>query len=781
VTPERWQRITEAFHELSAMDEAGQAARLAELGHDDPSLRDELAGLLDAASAATEDSFLEDAPPMPRDLAGAALAAGDRLGPYQLIAEIGRGGMGTVYRARRADGTFAKEVAIKVVSAGMDRERVVRRFLAERDILARLEHPNIARLLDGGQTADGRPYFVMELVEGLPLDRWVVERRPSLAQRLDVFLALCDAVQRAHRSLVIHRDLKPANVLVGRDGVPRLLDFGIAKLLVPGADVTRDELLATPAYASPEQLRGDAVTTSTDVHGLGLLLFVLLTGRPPFVGDAAALRRALSEEPPPRPSAVATRDRAALAGDLDTIVAMALRKEPDRRYPGAGELAEDVRRHLAGLPVRARGDGLLYRGGRFVRRHWVPLATAAAVLIALGAGLIATRRQADVARRERVRAERHLVQVRELASALVFDVEQAVATLPGATPVRQLVVTRALSYLDTLAAEAGDSAALARELVAGYRKLGDVQGSPGHSNLGDTAGAEASYRKALAIAERWAARHPADTEAAIERAALLDRLAALRWFVEDLDGAVALDEQALAVLAPLPPSAEVDRTRITVWSSLADCRFGQGRRDEALVLQQTALGVARTRATSGEARDVDSLATSLIKIGDLHRFGDALDAAEAAYGEALVLREARLAASPDDAVAGRSVSLALTRLVKVHKGRGQLARAVELQDRVLALDEAAVRADPDDARARRDLAASALESAQLHDALGDQASDPAVRRDHFRVARERFERALGLFTALITDGGAHASDAVLPDGIRQRIEAVDASLAALPP
>lgn len=781
MTPEGWQRIGELLDELEGLGGEPRARRLAALREDEPALHAEVASLLAAAADAERERFLDDPPAVPLALLADGPAPGDRVGPYQLLEELGHGGMGTVHRARRVDGAFDKEVAVKLVRRGMDTELVVRRFLAERAILAGLDHPGIARLLDGGQTDDGRPYFVMELVGGRPLDRWLEERRPSRRRRLEVFLALCDAVQRAHRSLVIHRDLKPANVLVDDEDEPKLLDFGIARLLVPGGDVTRDdERLATPAYASPEQLRGEPVTTSTDVHGLGVLLFFLLTGRPPFTGEGAALVRAICDEPPPRPSAVATHDRAALRGDLDTIVAVALRKEPERRYASVGELAADVRRHLDGRPVLARGDGLAYRGGRFVRRHWLPVAAAAAVVIALAAGLVSTRQQAAAARRERARAEHRLVQVRGLAAALVFEVDGAIADLAGATPARRLVIERALTYLDELAAEAGDAADVARELVVGYRKLGDVQGSPAHSNVGDVDGAAASYVKAQRIAERWVARRPREAEARFELAAVLGRRSALRWAADDLAGAEALDGQALVILAPLPDTPGVALERAAVLANLGDARLGQGRRDEALASYREALRLSQQAAAAGETAGRRALTSTWIKVGDALRAGDDLGGAEAAYGEALRLREARTREAPDDAGARRDLSSALSKLVKVHKKRGDHVAALALVERARGLDEAALAADPTDARARRDLAATLLDAAQLEDTIGEASPPGAARRARWLAARAHFERALGLFTALVEDGGAVGSDAAMPDGIRKRLAALDAALATEP-
>jgi tetratricopeptide (TPR) repeat protein/predicted Ser/Thr protein kinase len=327
---------------------------------------------------------------------------GHQVGPYRIVRELARGGMGVVYLAERADGQFEQRVALKLIKRGMDSDEIHRRFLAERQILAQLNHPHIARFYDGGVTGDGRPWFAMEYVEGRPITRHCEERRLGVPERLRLFQDVCDAVRYAHQNLVVHRDLKPSNILVSESGEVRLLDFGIAKLLESGAGaepLTRTELRAlTPEYAAPEQVRGEPVTTATDVYALGGVLYELLAGRRAFRFERhtpAELERVICTVDPPPPG---------VSGDLDTIVLKALQKDPARRYSSAEALLDDLRRQERGLPVRARPASVGYRTLRFVQRHRVAVIAGGAVLLALVGGLGATLWQARVAGREAARA-----------------------------------------------------------------------------------------------------------------------------------------------------------------------------------------------------------------------------------------------------------------------------------------------------------------------------------------------------------------------------------------
>lgn len=341
-----------------------------------------------------------------------------RAGRYRLLEELGRGGMGTVYAAERADREFEKRVAVKVMNSRLAEPRLVERFRAERQILANLEHPYIARLLDGGTLDDGRPFLVMELIEGQVITYYCNERSLGVAERIRLFCTACEAVEHAHRNLVVHRDIKPSNLLIAEDGTPRLLDFGIAKLLevdamAPVALTATVHRAFTPEYASPEQIRGGQITTATDVYALGALLYELLTNERPYeFGTSSSLvdlEKSIMETPPAPPSArVGGEPQLArrLSGDLDTIVLKALRVEPDRRYPSVAALVDDLGRHLGGLPVTARPDSLRYRAEKFVQRHRVPVAAAAAALLVLVGATVVSLRFAVAADRQRLEAER---------------------------------------------------------------------------------------------------------------------------------------------------------------------------------------------------------------------------------------------------------------------------------------------------------------------------------------------------------------------------------------
>ncbi len=536
---DRRDRLKGLFAEGAGVTAQGRARWLDEACGADLDLRAELESLLLALDRAGD--FLESPAVASTGAAAAVLAdtargpspslVGRSIGPYRIVHELGHGGMGVVYLGARDDEAFEKLVAIKVVQNAGYRPTLLRRFDEERRILAALDHPNVARLLDAGTTADGLPYVVMEYVEGEPIDAWCRERGLSIRQRLELFRQVCAAVQYSHQRLVVHRDIKAGNILVDAQGTPKLLDFGIAKMLAPGPDglaTTHTALRAlTPESASPEQVRGEPVTVSTDVYSLGVLLYHLLTRRSPYAGrptSEAEIVRAICEEQPVRPSD-AVRDAPALAGaedaraaarrlgrelrgDLDLIVLKALRKEPERRYASVEQLAADIERHLAGLPVRAAPDSWSYRAGKFLRRRRLAAAVVAAAAIATLAGAGVSLHQARIARRERASAEQRFDMVRRLAHAVIFDFNEALEPVPGSTAARKLVVAKAIEYLDGLLRQQPGDRALLAELADAYLRVGDVQGDPSRPNLGDAAGALDSYGHALEIYERLAAGDP---------------------------------------------------------------------------------------------------------------------------------------------------------------------------------------------------------------------------------------------------------------------------------
>lgn len=419
ISPDRWRIVKALFDEALDLPSEARDVWLADATVGDEPLRREVESLLEALRE-EKDRFERPASFPPDGLEGAGGTpgpeVGSRVGPYRLVRVVGQGGMGVAFEAYRDDDHYQKRVAIKTISRGRDSDLILRRFRYERQILARLEHRNIAGLLDGGVTDSGQPYFAMEYVVGQPIDRHCDAERLGVRERLQLFRQVCAAVQYAHQNLVIHRDLKPSNILVTADRTVKLLDFGIAKLLrdddgSDGEGLTQPGVVPlTTAYASPEQVRGEVVTTATDVFSLGLVLYKLLSGQHPFGRDLPSreeIRRRISEETPPPPSALVTTETASrvessgmkrlqksLHGDLDSIVLMALRKEQSRRYGSVEQLGEDILRYLAGLPVAAQADSMGYRLGKFVRRNRPGVIGAAAAFLALVAGLWGTAWQA---------------------------------------------------------------------------------------------------------------------------------------------------------------------------------------------------------------------------------------------------------------------------------------------------------------------------------------------------------------------------------------------------
>jgi serine/threonine protein kinase len=456
MTPERWAQVKEVLYAVLDLEPEQRPGYLNRVCANEPSLRLEVESFI-LSHAQVDSDFLKTIDPdgAGRDgIEARQSLVGRLIGPYRIVEEIGAGGMGEVYRAVRADDQYQKQVAIKVVRRGFDTDSGLRRFKAERQILASLDHPNIARLLDSGSTEDSLPYVVMELVEGQAIDEYCDGHNLSLVERLQLFRVVCAAVHYAHQHLVVHRDLKPGNILVTEEGAPKLLDFGIAKLLAPevfSQSLDRTATLMrvmTPEFASPEQVRGESITTASDVYSLGVVLYRLLTGCSPYRIKSEApheIAREICEVEPQKPSTAITRPqeqvtgsemsvgmppsvparkqemrrrRRRLAGDLDNIVLMALRKEPQRRYSSVAQFSEDIRRHLEGLPVVARKDTVGYRTSKFVTRHKAGVAAAAFVVILLTAGVVALVRETRIAAVHQRRAEARFNDVRKLANSL---------------------------------------------------------------------------------------------------------------------------------------------------------------------------------------------------------------------------------------------------------------------------------------------------------------------------------------------------------------------------
>ena len=757
----RWPRIKTLFARLVEQPPEAVGAWLDAHCGDDASLRRELESLL--ASHQSVAGFMES-PALAAP--GAARAVADRLapdlhaammdrhiGPYRLVSELGRGGMGVVYLAERDDHAFDRQVAIKMVHGGVLHPSLVDGFEAERRILARFEHPNIAQLLDAGTDESGTPYAVMEYIHGTPIDAYVGERRLSVAKRLELFCLVCDAVQYSHARLVVHRDIKPGNVLVTEDGVPKLLDFGIAKLLDPSreaTDGTRTDLRAlTPESASPEQLRGDPITVASDVYSLGVLLFRLLTGASPYgsaVRTDVEVTRAICEEEVIRPSEAVAQNgpglspreiaarRRELAGDLDLITLKALRKEPHRRYASVEHLARDIRRHLAGEAVDAVPDSRRYRAAKFLRRNRASLAVTAALGLTMTAGLVATLVQARVARVERGRAEQRFDEVRGLARSMIFEVYDAISVLPGSTAARELLLRRALGYLDRLASEPGADTTLQREVATAYARIGSVQGQSGTANLGQQTTAVASYRKAFSIFERLATAAPSDRQAQADLAAVQRNLGTLFTSVGDAQNAfdclrasVSLYER---LLAGQPSDASLQGELALSYLAWADILVALGDLQQASSLAQKALRLSRRAADAAptQERPQRALASTYRRVGAFAAAAKNAARGLEAYRNALAIDERRLAVEPNSPEARMDVSTDVDEIGATLLLLGNLREALAACERARRIREDLLRADSNDARARTLLARSINHVALIRWGLGEREQALAEHR-----------------------------------------------------
>jgi len=705
VERERWAQVKQILGSCLDLELDQRASYLAQACAGDASLLAEVQDML-VSNAALGD-FLET--PVLGDPPG-ELLTGRQIGSYLLREPIAEGGMGTVYRAVRV-ADFEKNVAVKLVKRGMDTDFILRRFRHERQILAGLDHPHIARLLDGGATGDGRPYLVMEYIDGIPITEYSEQHHLGLPERLELFRTVCSAVQYAHQNLVVHRDLKTSNILVTASGEPKLLDFGIAKLLEPDADATMTSVrLLTPECASPEQVRGEPVTTATDIYSLGTLLYSLLTGEPPYrfsTRTSEEIKHLVCDVEPKKPSTVRP-----LPDDLDNIVLKAMHKEPARRYVSAEGLSEDIRRYLEGLPVSARKDTFHYRASKFVARH--KAATGAAVLFALSlmAGMGATLWEAHLARIERTRAERRFNDVRKLANSLLFEIHDGIADLPGSTRVRKLLVDRAIEYLGSLAHESSGDASLQREIAAAYEKVGAVQGKYGAANLGDAAGALQSLEKALQIRQQVVAGNPSNSSDSLALASAYRAVAtqlmvtgALSQALSAINQAVPISEQLLQhnhadskVLEELSFEYEISGIVQQLQNPITVDNQG------ALLAYQKALAIAESRLKldPGNESAKRAVETYSVHVGDGLRFTGDLKGCFASYQRALELAQA-LQSGSVAASRRRDLALVYNRLGLYYQRVGDRKRQLDAnqQNRQIYVELAA--ADANNANAQWDL------------------------------------------------------------------------------
>lgn len=705
--PTRWRQVEQIVADAIEQPEPGWEAFAAARAGDDATVLREVRALLAAHRDAGE--FLERP---------AITFTGGRFGPWRALGEIGRGGMSVVYLGERADQAFEKQVAIKVIAG------VPASFPdSERRILAGLEHPNIARLLDAGATGDGFPYLVVEYVEGQRLDQFA--RHLDQAGKIRLLQQVCAGVQYAHRHLVVHRDLKPANIFVTAEGTVKLLDFGIAKIVAPGEGGHTTRFSAwTVDYASPEQILGRGVTTGGDIYSLGVLLHELLTGERPRRLEGKNMEELVS----------AAREEIGplkLTGDLEQIARKAMRVDPAQRYESVAAFADDLQRYLDRRPIAAHAPSLTYRLGKFVTRNRVAVGLAALAVTAGGIAIGTIVYQARV-------AERRFQQVRGLARTITFELNDALQPLSGSTPVRKMVVERALAYLDALSKEAGDDRDLLLEVGQGYARLGVVQGSINEPNLGHVTAALASFEKARAILERLVATRPGDAAARFELAKVLGSLGQQHLNRGNLAKALEMAGRERELIESLPDAAEVDRAA-ALFRLAVVLQNTKGRLEEAVPLWDRLSEIYERRLAAAPTREPELRSVALVNRyrTDLEGLRKNLPAADRYLRRAIEVDEQRLAARPTDPLVLTDVSFDYAQLGYLANEQKRSADAVESYEKSLGIREKLFANDPANARLR-------IMVARNHANLG-YSLHHANRRAGAAAA---FRRAIALIRAL---------------------------------
>ena len=580
---EKWQELNNLFA-VAMMMAASERASFLDLV-EDAEIRNELESLLDAHESSEkflDKNAVEISAKTLIDVDSESLI-GKQIGQFKIIQEIGRGGMGAVYLAERTGADFTQKVALKLIKRGMDTDFIVQRFQTERRILSKLNHPFIAKLLDGGSTEDGLPYFVMEYVEGENLKDYCRNHQLSNDRKLKLFRQICEAVQYAHRNLIIHRDLKPSNIIICEDGTPKLLDFGIAKVLDPDAGeaekTTTEFRLLTPKYASPEQIRGEIVDTQSDVFSLGVLLREIL-------------EEIESAEKETQKSKTKTQS-AKTDYELKTIISTAAHETASRRYASVEQLTEDLRRYENGLPIFAQADSFGYRTRKFVERHRFGVAAAALIFLTLLGGIAATLWQFREARAERKLADQRFNDVRGLANSVIFDLHDEIQNLPGSTKARKLLIEKALEYLNKLEQDAGGDANLEHELAMAYTKIADVQGQIMEASLLETDKAAGNYRKALELAAKAATIAPDNFDFRRDLALICYRFAEFQRGGNDLTETLALEKRSAELYQKLvadnPSDADVRRRWLSARNGYAEVLRESGELEKSLPLYEQIL------------------------------------------------------------------------------------------------------------------------------------------------------------------------------------------------
>ncbi|MCG2590596.1 serine/threonine-protein kinase [Rhodohalobacter sulfatireducens] len=764
---EQWKLIEGHFHKALDLPPTERKRYIQRIAETDPALSSSVEDLLRShfdSEDFLERSIFDDVISLPNE----------RIGAWKILRQIGKGGMSTVYLAERADGIFSRNVAVKFLHGFAPGRKMHARMRTEQKILASLNHRNICRLLDAGIHENGRPYFIMEYIEGLPIDEWCTSRKLSIQQRLDLFTQVCDAVSYAHQRLIVHRDIKPSNILVNNEGEVKLLDFGIAKII--GAEQgestktkTGNELL-TPEFASPEQFQGREVTTATDVYALGQLLYLLLTDTLPFnfkekssyeIGKT--ITESESEKPSKKVTQLSTKDSSRvtslahltdrqavhqLQGDLDNIITKALRKDPLRRYQSAEHFKNDIINYIENKPVSARPESFTYLAKKFVQRHKAPVVSALAATFLLISLTLFSFRQADEANSQRLIAEQRSQDVRQLAHSLIFDLHDSIANLPGSTPARELIIEEALNYLDGLAQTENAGHGLLLDLAEAYRKVGDVQGNPTNNNLGKHREAITSYQKGLEFVRTVLQEEPMQLRARQTMANIYEKTGDVQAVLGNIDTARENKIDSNAIYKTLADEFPDDPNRQFAYSisliKLGDLTGNPNfsnlnELEEALQLYESAEEILLP-VYSREPEDTDYIKYMGIiyeRMGTIYETEQQLEEAIRCFEKSMELRKELVRKEPLNTEAVRDEAIAHEKMGDVYKHSEELDKSLDHYRNAHRLFKWLADADPQNSQAQQSLAIS-------HIHLGDlffhpeqpSFGDTLQSREHFNLSNE---------------------------------------------
>ncbi len=765
MTNDLYQQAKKVFLEICDLDSGIQAERLDSACGDDPSLRAEIQSLLNHHDPRTALTMGDEPASGAED--GGEHQARRRIGPYRILHEIDRGGMGVVYLGVREDDRFKQRAAIKVVKRGMDTVEVLKRFDLERQLLAALNHANIARLYDGGETEDGLPYFALEYVEGQPIHEYCDSRRLRIAERLELFRQVCSAVHYAHQNLIVHRDLKPGNILVTKEGVPKLLDFGIAKILNPefslvAGDPTAPELrIMTPEYASPEQVQGAPISTASDVYSLGVLLYELMTGHRPYRLRSrvrAEIERAICEDDPDKPSTSVSRVeeftvrgkdpttgstrtitpesvskvregkpdrlRRRLAGDIDNIVLMAMRKEPQRRYKSAEDLSEDIRRHLEGLPVAARGDSTAYRFSKFVLRNRVGAGAAVLVAASLVGGTAVAWSQADkaieqekiaedardvaIAQEQAAQEQREQAELyAQLVENYIGTFHREIAKLSGVGPAREALADSTLNTLKAVQDQHDNTPKSQRLLAMAHDLMGDVYGGIRNPSTGELDKALEQYQASFELRAALSDASPGDQSRLHDLAVGHEKIGDIHAQLGQTDQSLNRYREALAIRERVwlvNPDSKWRRVLAVALVDYGAALVAAGRNDEARTLYDRALVIRRDLLVDDDSElNMRRTSVALNRVGASLRRDGEYDMAIKYYNESAEIRRGLLAMAPDTARARRDLMLQDFFVAQAHLGAGRPKQALTPARAYVAEAEALAEENPGVFRHARDM------------------------------------------------------------------------------